>query len=74
MRSMTNRSALVLLTALLIPAGASAQTDSLLAASVSGTNLLRLNQDGGFVVRGTVAVGSIPATGPGVRMMWFPSL
>lgn len=71
---MTNKTALVLLTAILIPAGASAQADSLLAASVSGTNLLRLNQDGGFVVRGTEAVGTIPATGTGVRMMWFPSL
>jgi hypothetical protein len=54
--------------------GARAQADSVFAASASGVNLLRLNNDASFVVRGTAGSGSIPATGAGVRMMWFPSL
>ncbi|MBP7779085.1 MAG: tail fiber domain-containing protein [Acidobacteria bacterium] len=29
-------------------------------------------QDGGFVAGGEEAVGTIPASGPGVRMMWYP--
>ena len=52
---------------------ANAQADSAFAVSKAGTNLLRLNQDAGFVVRGTAEVGEIPATGAGVRMMWFPT-
>ena len=55
-------------------ATAAAQTDSLFAVSQSGVNLLRLNEDASLVVRGTADVGSIPATGAGVRMMWFPSM
>jgi hypothetical protein len=51
-----------------------AQTDSVIAASVAGVNLLRLNNDASFVVRGTAGAGSLPATGAGVRMMWFPNL
>jgi hypothetical protein len=52
-----------------------AQTpDSVFAVSRDGSNLLRLNSDAGLVVRGTAGEGSIPATGAGVRMMWFPSL
>jgi hypothetical protein len=54
-------------------ASASAQADSAFAVSRSGASLLRLNQDGGLVVRGAADVGSIPATGLGVRMMWFPA-
>jgi hypothetical protein len=52
--------------------GTAAAQDSIFAASVAGVNMLRLNNDAGLVVRGTVDVGSIPATGAGVRMMWFP--
>lgn len=63
----------VLLAAAAAASPAAAQ-DSIFAASTAGTNLLRLNTDAGFVVRGTVDVGSIPATGAGVRMMWFPTL
>jgi hypothetical protein len=51
-----------------------AAQDSAFVASSSGSNLLRLNTDAGFVVRGTADVGSIPATGAGVRMMWFPTM
>lgn len=54
--------------------GASAQADSVLAVSTGGVNLLRLNLDASFVVRGTAGAGSLPATGAGVRMMWFPNL
>lgn len=53
---------------------AHAQADSALAISAAGTNLLRLNTDASFVVRGTAGSGLIPATGAGVRMMWFPNL
>jgi len=31
-----------------------------------------LGQDGGFVAGGTQGVGTIPASGPGSRMMWYP--
>jgi hypothetical protein len=51
-----------------------AAQDSVLVARSGGVNLLRLNNDAGLVVRGTQDVGSIPATGSGVRMMWFPAL
>jgi hypothetical protein len=50
-----------------------AQADSTLAVSQAGINLLRLNTDASFVVRGTQDAGSLPATGAGVRMMWFPA-
>jgi hypothetical protein len=60
--------------ALLLATGARAQADSVFAASIGGVSLLRLNQDASFVVRGTAGSGSLPATGAGVRMMWFPSL
>jgi Chaperone of endosialidase/Head domain of trimeric autotransporter adhesin len=55
-------------------ASAAAQSDSVFAVNRTGANLLRLNTDGGLVVRGTAEVGNIPATGAGVRMMWFPTL
>lgn len=47
-------------------------TDSILDIRGGGINLLRLNMDAGFVVRGIQSVGQLPATGAGVRMMWFP--
>lgn len=50
-----------------------AQEDSVIAATKAGVNLLRLNTDASFLVRGTLDAGSLPATGAGVRMMWFPS-
>lgn len=54
-------------------ASAAAQADSVLAVSSGGASLMRLNTDASFVVRGTADVGSLPATGAGVRLMWFPS-
>ena len=53
---------------------AAAQTDSLIYASSGGQMKFRVNIDGGLVAAGTVDVGTIPATGAGVRMMWFPTL
>ncbi len=35
--------------------------------------LFVLNQDGGFVARGTFGTGNIPASGLGARMMWHPA-
>jgi hypothetical protein len=68
---------LALALAVLLPAMAApahAQNDSVFAVSSSGVNLLRLNNDASFVVRGTAGSGSLPATGSGVRLMWFPNL
>ncbi len=53
-------------------AGAHAQADSVFTVSTGGVNLLRLNNDGSFVVRGSAGEGTLPVTGEGVRMMWFP--
>ncbi len=36
-------------------------------------NLLRAYDDGGLTAGGTLGVGSIPATGAGVRLMWYPA-
>jgi Head domain of trimeric autotransporter adhesin/Chaperone of endosialidase len=69
-RLATGLCALLLATA----SGARAQADSVFAVSYGGVNLLRLNTDASFVVRGTAGSGSLPATGTGVRMMWFPNL
>lgn len=35
-------------------------------------NVFRVDQDGGFVANGILGIGSIPATGPGLRTMWYP--
>lgn len=57
----------------------SAQTDSLLHVSRGGEMRLRLNADGGFVLRGAIddntpaVTGRIPATGAGTRLMWYPA-
>ena len=34
---------------------------------------IRLQADGGFLAGGQVGTGTIPATGAGARMMWFPA-
>ena len=52
---------------------AQAQSDSIISARVSGVEMLRLNNDAGFAVKGTAEVGNIPASGAGVRLMWFPA-
>jgi hypothetical protein len=35
-------------------------------------NLLQVNEDGGLVVGGALNQGVIPASGPGIRLMWYP--
>lgn len=67
------RPALLSLALVFSSASAVAQADSVLAVSSGGASLMRLNADASFVVRGTADVGSLPATGAGVRLMWFPS-
>lgn len=64
---------LVLAAAAGVAPAAAAQADSALAVSASGASLMRLNIDAGFAVHGTEAVGQLPATGAGVRLMWFPN-
>jgi len=72
-----NRFRSALLSAALVlgaAATAGAQSDSALYVSSGGTQLFRVNKDAGLVANGTAGSGNIPATGAGVRMMWFPAL
>lgn len=75
---MTCRTRLVagtLLAAALAAPAAFAQTpaDTVLAArDGSGTTLLHLRPDAGFAAFGTATTGYAPASGAGVRMMWYP--
>ncbi len=41
-------------------------------APVSVPPVFGLQQDGGFVARGTLGTGDLPAAGLGTRMMWYP--
>jgi hypothetical protein len=50
-----------------------AQSDSALFVSKSSQTLFRVNSDASLVSGGTLDAGTIPSTGAGVRMMWFPS-
>jgi hypothetical protein len=53
---------------------ARAQTaDSLFSVSRAGLELLRVQQDGGFALKGTVDVGTVPSTGAGIKLVWIPS-
>ncbi|HEX8431580.1 MAG TPA: tail fiber domain-containing protein [Longimicrobium sp.] len=62
-----------LVAAALLGAGSlHAQADSVFAVNSGGATLLRLNSDASFVVRGVAGTGSVPATGLGERMIWFP--
>jgi hypothetical protein len=38
----------------------------------ANTTLMKLNADGGFCVFGNTGTGTIPATGSGTRLMWYP--
>jgi hypothetical protein len=53
------------------PVSVKAQT-ALLEVDKGDVKLMQVNDDGGFVVRGTEA-GAIPASGSGTRLMWYPS-
>ena len=39
----------------------------------SSVNLLQINTDAGMVARGILGYGSVPVSGSGVRLMWYPS-
>jgi len=59
----------------LLAAPAEAQVRALInAEKAGGTEVLRLNDDGGFVIRGAISEGSIPFEGTGPLLMWFPTL
>ena len=61
----------LVLTSMLGQTGAAAQTP-LFEVEKSDVKLLRVNDDAGFVVGGALDAGGIPATGSGVRLMWYP--
>ncbi len=66
---------LAVVTSLLTAPSLLAQTtaDTVLAArDGSGVTLLHLRPDAGFTAFGTYEAGTVPATGAGVRMMWYP--
>ena len=60
------RLAMLLIITLLVTSGAAAQT------ALLDTPLFQLNDDGGLVSLGSFGTGTIPATGPGARLMWHP--
>lgn len=53
--------------------GIFAQFRSYLGSSTTLTDRFRFDQTGGFVANGELGFSIIPETGPGVRMMWYPS-
>lgn len=55
-----------------LPAPAAAQAPLFEVENGGAGKLLLVNPDGGFVVRGTLEAGAIPATGHGTRLMWYP--
>ena len=57
-----------------LPAGTMNQTLRYDASNtLTANNLLQAFNDGGLLAGGTQGVGSIPATGSGMRMMWYPA-
>jgi hypothetical protein len=48
-------------------------TSSFNVTKSDNTNMLRIFGDGGFYLGGTYGIGSIPITGAGTRMMWYPA-
>ncbi len=51
---------------------AQAQAPLLEVEKSDATKLLQVTDDAGFLVRGALDVGTIPAAGAGVRLMWYP--
>ncbi len=70
MKTYTTASMLVLL---LLAAPAVAQTTVMDIQDSGGTTLGQINDDAGVLFLGTFNQGTIPATGAGTRMMWYPS-
>ncbi len=64
---------LALLTLLVAAPAALAQSPAVEARDASNALLFRVDTGAGVVATGTTDVGTIPATGAGNRMMWFPS-
>jgi len=62
----------ILLTGVLLTPAAVAQIALLDVPGSSGTTLFQLNDDAALVSFGEVGTGTIPATGAGVRLMWYP--
>ena len=58
---------------LLLAAPAVAQTTVMDVRDSGGTPLGQINDDAGALFLSTFATGTIPATGAGVRMMWYPA-
>ena len=62
-----------LLVAHVLAPAASAQTPAAEVKDAANATLLRVNTDGGLIGLGTLNVGTIPASGEGTRLMWFPA-
>ena len=57
-----------------LPAGTVDQTLRYDAGdTLAANNLLRASADGGLLAGGTFGTGSIPASGVGTRLMWYPA-
>jgi trimeric autotransporter adhesin len=54
------------------PAGAQSNILLQLESGSPATDRFVVDSAGGFVALGTRHLGTIPATGPGVRLMWYP--
>jgi hypothetical protein len=68
-----SRAALAASLIVLCAASAGAQSDSALFVAKSGSTLFRVNSDASLLGVGTFGTGTVPSTGAGVRLMWFPS-
>ncbi|HEX5387610.1 MAG TPA: tail fiber domain-containing protein [Gemmatimonadales bacterium] len=64
--------AVLLLVAVSAAAPAAAQTPLLELQRSDSTDVLHVNDDGGFSAAGAVGAGAIPASGRGTRFMWYP--
>lgn len=71
----TLRCLLALLVAAAIGGGtpAAAQTTEHTVMGPQGNVLLRVMDQGGMLAPGTFGTGTVPASGPGTRLMWIPS-
>ncbi|MFQ5571683.1 MAG: tail fiber domain-containing protein [Rhodothermales bacterium] len=57
---------------LLTVAKAAAQTKAMEIKDNSGTSLFQINEDASLFALGTFGIGTIPATGAGTWLMWYP--
>lgn len=47
-------------------------SDSSQSCATTNRTILRVDKDGGFVAFGDLGIGAIPASGAGLRTMWYP--